>query len=139
MTAIIRGTATALMLSLAAAVVCSEAALAQASATRTSSFAYDANTGLLTQEVIEPDTPALRLQTDYTLNAFGQKVGVAVSGADIATRTATTTYDAKGQFPVSASNALAHAESWEYDERFGTPTRHTGPNGLVTTWEYDGF
>jgi RHS repeat-associated protein len=106
---------------------------------RTSSFAYDADSGQLTQEVIEPDTPALRLQTDYTYNAFGQKITVTVSGEDIATRSASTAYDAKGQFPASASNALSHSESWEYDPRFGTPTKHTGPNGLVTTWEYDGF
>ena len=32
--------------------------------TRVSSFSYDSATGLLTQEVIEPDTPALTLTTD---------------------------------------------------------------------------
>src|SRR5262245_2761196 len=133
----IRGTAAILALGMAA--LWSGGALAQATGTRTSSFAYDADSGQLTQEVIEPDTPALRLQTDYTSNAFGQKVTVTVSGVDIATRSASTTYDAKGQFPKSASNALGHAESWEYDERFGLPKKHTGPNGLVTTWDYDDF
>ncbi|HWE20362.1 MAG TPA: hypothetical protein VG758_24825, partial [Hyphomicrobiaceae bacterium] len=138
----IRGVAAGLALCVGAlglGVLAPGAALAQTTGTRTSSFAYDATSGLLTQEVIEPDTPALRLQTDYTYDAFGHKVAVAVSGADIATRSASTTYDTKGQFPKSASNALSHAESWEYDARFGTPTKHTGPNGLVTTWEYDGF
>src|SRR5688572_8273485 len=125
MTGSIRGAAAHLARcvgALALAALWSGAALAQTSGTRTSGFAYDANTGLLTQEVIEPDTPALRLQTDYTYDAFGHKVAVAVSGVDIATRTASTTYDAKGQFPVSAANALSHAESWEYDPRFGAPT-----------------
>jgi YD repeat-containing protein len=89
--------------------------------------------------VIEPDTPELRLQTDYSYDAFGHKVTVTVSGADIATCAAVSSYDANGQFAVSATNALSHTESYEYDERFGLPTRHTGPNGLVTTWEYDGF
>jgi YD repeat-containing protein len=133
----IRGMAAGLALVLGA--LWSGPAQAQTSGTRTSAFAYNANTGLLTQEVIEPDTPALRLQTDYTYDAFGHKVTVAVSGTDIATRTAATTYDAKGQFPTSAANALSQAESWEYDARFGTPTKHTGPNGLVTTWSYDDF
>ena len=109
------------------------------SATRSSSFAYDATSGLLTQEVVEPDTPALRLQTDYVYDAFGHKVSVTVSGVDIVSRASTTTYDARGQFATSNSNALGQSESWQYDPRFGAPTSHTGPNGLTTTWSYDSF
>ena len=86
------------MLALALSLAWPGCAWAQTSGTRTSSFAYDAGSGLLTQEVIEPGTPALRLQTDYTYNAFGQKTQVTVSGVDIATRSASTTYDAQGQF-----------------------------------------
>ena len=73
----------------AAAILCalfgSNAALA-ASGTRSSSFAYDTTSGLLTQEVVEPNTPALRLQTDYVYDAFGNKVSVTVSGVDIVSR-----------------------------------------------------
>jgi RHS repeat-associated protein len=117
----------------------SSSALAQTSATRTSSFAYDAGSGLLTQEVIEPNLSAYRLQTDYTYNAFGQKTQVTVSGVDITTRSASTTYDTRGQFATSATNALNQSESWQYGARFGLPTSHTGPNGLTTTWTYDTF
>lgn len=49
------------------------------------------------------------------------------------TRSATTVYDGKGQFPTSASNALSHSESWEYDARFGSPIKHTGPNAHGST------
>ena len=105
----------------------SEAALADTTVTRTSSFAYDAASGLLTQEVVEPNTSSLRLETDYTYNAFGQKTQVTVSGIDITTRSASTTYDSKGQFATSATNALNQSESWQYDARFGLPTSHTGP------------
>src|SRR5712691_6078479 len=77
------------------------AASAQTSGTRSSGFAYDAATGLLTQEVVEPGTPALRLETDTTYDAFGNKTQVSVSGVDITTRTATTTFDARGQFAAS--------------------------------------
>ena len=115
------------------------AALAQSSGTRSSGFGYDAASGLLTQEVIEPGTPSLRLQTDYGYDAFGNKTSATVSGVDIATRTAHTAYDAQGRFATSANNALAQLEFWQYDPRFGTPTSHTGPNGLTTTWSYDGF
>jgi RHS repeat-associated protein len=114
-------------------------AFAQSSGTRNSGFAYDSTSGLLTQEVVEPGTPALRLQTDYTYDAFGNKIGATVSGVDISTRTAGTTYDAQGRFALSATNALGQSESWQYDARFGLPTSHTGPNGITTTWAYDSF
>ncbi|MGJ5037601.1 MULTISPECIES: RHS repeat-associated core domain-containing protein [unclassified Bradyrhizobium] len=114
-------------------------AWASSSITRTSSFAYDAASGLLTQEVVEPDTPALRLQTDYVYDAFGHKQSVTVSGADIVSRSSSSTYDARGEFATSNSNALGQSESFQYDARFGQPTSHTGPNGLTTTWSYDSF
>jgi RHS repeat-associated protein len=115
----------------------SPAALAQTSATRTSSFAYDPASGLLTQQVVEPNTTSLRLETDYVYDAFGNKTSVSVSGVDITTRTNTATYDAQGQFALTNANALNQSETWQYDPRFGTPTSHTGPNGLTTTWSYD--
>ncbi|MCP4968162.1 MAG: RHS repeat protein, partial [bacterium] len=108
------------------------------SETRVSAFAYDPVTGLLTQEVIEPGT-ALALTTDYQYDPFGNKSAVTVSGPDILTRTAHTSYDAQGRFPVTATNALGHTETKVFDARFGTVTRLTGPNNLTTTWTYDGF
>ncbi|BAM86886.1 exported hypothetical protein [Bradyrhizobium oligotrophicum S58] len=107
--------------------------------TRTSSFSYDAASGLLTQEVVEPDTPAARLQTDYVYDAFGHKQSVTVGGADIVSRSSTSTYDARGQFGTSNTNALGQSESFQYDLRFGQPTSQTGPNGLTTTFSYDEF
>jgi YD repeat-containing protein len=115
----------------------SPVAFAQTSATRTSSFAYDPASGLLTQTMIEPNTSSLTLETDYVYDAFGNKTSVSVSGVDITTRTNTTTYDAQGQFALTDANALNQSESWQYDPRFGKPTSHTGPNGLTTTWSYD--
>jgi RHS repeat-associated protein len=117
----------------------SGAALAQQVGTRASGFGYDPGSGLLTREVVEPDLAAYRLQTDYGYDAFGNKTVVTVSGADIATRTASTTYDARGQFALSSANALGQSESFTYDPRFGLPLTHTGPNGLTTQWQYDGF
>jgi RHS repeat-associated protein len=124
---------------LAVCAVWSGGALAQSSGTRSSSFAYDAASGLLTQEVVEPNTSALRLETDYVYDGFGNKTSVTVKGVDITTRSSSTTYDARGQFVTSNANALGQSESWQYDPRFGSPTSHTGPNGLTTTWSYDTF
>ncbi|WP_316233741.1 RHS repeat-associated core domain-containing protein [Bradyrhizobium sp. SZCCHNPS2010] len=110
-----------------------------ASITQTTSFAYDAGSGLLTQQVIEPNTPALRVQSDYSYDNFGNALTATISGVDVVTRTSSSTFDARGQFASANTNALGQSESLQYDARFGQPTSQTGPNGLTTTWSYDVF
>ncbi len=112
---------------------------AQTTAIRKALFYYDADSGLLTREVVEPDQTSLRQQTDYVYDAFGNRVVTTISGAGITPRSSTTSYDTRGQFATGAANALGHSESWQYDARTGLPLSHTGPNGLTTTWSYDGF
>jgi RHS repeat-associated protein len=112
--------------------------------TRTSSFEYDADTGLLVKETIEPDQPQMRLDTTYAYDAFGNRISATVSSpatgtAAISSRTTSTTYDANGQFPVTTSNAIGHSETKVFDPVLGTVASLTGPNGLTTTWQYDGF
>lgn len=112
--------------------------------TRVSAFEYDATTGLLDKEILEPDQPQLRLDTAYAFDAFGNRKTVTVSSsatgiAAIAPRSTMTTYDTKGQFPITVANALGHTESKTFDPRFGTVATLTGPNNLTTTWQYDGF
>ena len=136
------------------------------SATRTSGFEYDATTGLLNREVVEPVSaditePAgiadcvttstdsdITLVTDYTHDAFGNRATVTVSGAGITTRSTTTTWGerdaadvvtANGRFAVTVANALGHDELREHDGRFGAVKRLDGPNRVRTTWEHDNF
>lgn len=130
-------------------------------ATRSSSFTYNAQ-GLLLTETIEPDLPQSCLVTTYSYDSYGNKAsistqpcagatGSAISSATVA-RTATATYAAQtltvagasyttpaGYFATSNANALAQAESKEYDPRFGGITKLVGPNGLATTWTYETF
>jgi YD repeat-containing protein len=115
-----------------------------ATGTRVSAFEYDPVTGQLTKEIIEPDQPQFRLETNYTLDAFGNRIAATVSSpatgaAAIAPRTNTASYDAQGRFAVASTNALGHTETKSYDARFGVVTSVTGPNGLTTTWSYDSF
>jgi RHS repeat-associated protein len=111
--------------------------------TRTSAFAYDSTSGLLTQEVVEPNdtstTDPLKLTTTYTYDAFGNKTSATISGLGLANRAVATAYDSRGQFPLSTTNALGHQETYIYDPRWGVMTSQTGPNGLTTTWTYDGM
>ncbi|OOG37999.1 hypothetical protein B0B52_16995, partial [Polaromonas sp. A23] len=115
---------------------------------RSSSFEYDAQ-GLLIKEVVEPDSPNDCLQTSHSYDQYGNKnsvstsacagaSGYAISSATTA-RSASSSFGADGRFPVSTSNVLGQSESKTYDARFGGVTSLTGPNGLTTLWEYDGF
>ncbi len=51
---------------------------------RASSFEYDAS-GLLSKEVVEPDSPNDCLQTSYSYDTFGNKTGVTTSACAGAT------------------------------------------------------
>ena len=121
--------------------------------TRTTTFSYDSASGLLMQEVVEPNNCEVRVQTDYTYDNFGNKHTVQVSGAGCAAdsnvtaiQPATTTlnYDpSNGEFQTSGSNALGQSESWAYtagySPYFGYPSSHVGPNGQTTNWSFDFF
>ncbi len=112
-------------------------------ATRVSAFGYSSVTGLLNQEIVEPDTPSLMLVTDYQYDVYGNKTSVTVSGGSgttaIVPRSTSSTYDARGQYALSSTNALGHSETRVYDDRFGVMLSLTGPNNLTTNWTYDSF
>lgn len=110
--------------------------------TRVTGYSYFPSHGLPMRTTVEPDLPALRLITDYTYDAFGNRASVTEGGPDngvYVTRRTRMIYDSRGQFPEQVTNALNQTETHDYDPRFGTQTRLTGPNGLTTTWDYDGF
>jgi len=135
---------------------------------RVSSFEYDAATGLLTKEIVEPEATvagdpqalnraSFQLGTVYTYDAYGNKTVAATSStatgvAAIASRSSNTGYAAgsasiggttytwvAGQFPTTTTNALSQSETKLYDPRFGQVVGLTGPNGFTTQWAYDGF
>jgi len=131
-----------------------------ASPTRSSSFEYDAVTGFLTKEIIQPGS-SMELMKTYVHDGYGNRVCVVTTGSDItslgnvnecqlgetvihpatAGRITTTSYDSQGRFATTATNALGHTETREYDPLFnqgwGQVTKLTGPNNLATVWEYD--
>ena len=122
--------------------------------TRTSAFEYDTK-GFLKKEVIEPDKAEFCVQTEYTIDAYGNRGTAktkACSAADTEARGSSSKYEAQtvviegksfavagGQFPTSSTNALGHTETKQYDPRTGAVVALKGPNGLSTTWEYDAF
>ncbi len=80
-----------------------------------------------------------RLVTDYGYTSKGLQNRVAVSGANVASRTTSVSSFSNSRYPASVSNALGHTESFSYDARFGLPTRYTDANNRITRMTYDAF
>ena len=105
--------------------------------TRTASFDYYSDTGLLQKETIAPSTEKW-LQTLYDYDAFGNITNKTVAGGDIVSRVPQRTkYDSKGRFVVESKNALSHSETMITDPATGMVRSRTGPNSLPTTWKFD--
>ncbi len=131
--------------------------------TRTSSFEYDATTGLLTSETVEPDNLASCVKTTYALDTYGNRrvttvancAGTVPTRAQFTTRSATAEHAPgtaqtvtingasvavpQGAFPITVTNALSQSENKTFDPRFGAVMSLTGPNALITSWQYDDF
>lgn len=128
--------------------------------TRTSSFTYDSSTGQLASETVEPgvtcgSAPAasidatLRLITTYGYDGAGNITSTTIASgvasgnaAYFAPRTSTVDYSNSYQkrFATTLTNALGHTETREFAQPYwNTPSRMTGPNGLITDYTFDDF
>jgi len=105
--------------------------------TRTSTFSYDPNSGLMTQSVVEPADANFRVQSDFGYDAFGNQTSTTVSGGNIVTRTSGAGYEVKGRFPSTLTNALNQQTTQGFSAAFGDLTSVTDPNLVVSTATYD--
>lgn len=118
---------------------------AAAVAARTTAATYNATTGALETETIEPDKVAYKVLTTLVRDAqFGvvtqKKLAWRDPGNVDRTRTIeTTTYDDKGRFPATVKNAKSQLSVHAYDAATGTLTSLQDPNGLTTTWTNDAW
>ncbi|HJQ08165.1 MAG TPA: RHS repeat-associated core domain-containing protein [Candidatus Saccharimonadales bacterium] len=110
----------------------------QPTITHTTSSTYTPQ-GLTATETTEPDSATLWSKTSYTYDSFGNRTHVTNSGPDITNRTSTSTYDSRGRFEVGATNAAGHVTVTAADPKWGSPLTQTDANGLITSFEYDGF
>ncbi len=120
------------------------AAPEQVAVTQTTSYATDPVACRITQQVVEPNIPALKVTTSFGFDGCGnlnsvRTVGSNPSGTAMPARTAGFDYGSRCQLLESATNAAAETTTyaWRYD--FGMATRVTDPNGLSTTWSHDEF
>ena len=104
---------------------------------RASTFKYNSE-GLLSQEVANVGT-GVALTKDYVYDGHGNKKTETISGKHITTATTTFNYSSDGKFQTSVTDDAGLSIKRSYDKRFGRVTSIIGPDGLKTTWTYDGL
>jgi RHS repeat-associated protein len=116
----------------------------QAARTRTATYTVDTATCRVTQQVLEPNTPSLKVTTTPAFDACGNVstlsvVGSNPAGSAMPARTTSFGYGSRCQLPETVTNPLGHVTRLAYQYHFGMPLTMTDPNGLTTRWQYDEF
>ena len=114
---------------------------ASGSQVRHARFEYDQSSGLLTKEYSEPDSLNLGYSKTYIHDAFGNilKSTTIPNDPRFASRSDSTSYDAKGRFILSTTNSLGHTTVNNVDMAKGLLMSSTDPNGITTHYTYDSF
>ncbi|MCX2782105.1 hypothetical protein OQJ46_03760 [Microbulbifer thermotolerans] len=101
--------------------------------TRHAEFAYDPDTGLLTDEWVEKGTE-FELHTHYEHDRFGNRVEMTITDAAGNSRTSKAIYDGLGRYVLSEVNALDQTtlQNIEVDV-YGQPLLSLDINGVSTT------
>lgn len=110
------------------------------------SYEYDTKRQVI-KKIDEPDDPALKLQTDYSYDAYGNVTKVSLSGTGKGTdtgaiRTVSSAYEAgtgypAGVFKTRETNALSHQSTATYDAVTGQLLTSTDINGVSSTQKVD--
>lgn len=113
--------------------------------------------GYVCDDIVEPDSASagdqtLWSSTRHRYDAFGNRVTSTVSFKDLLNQgdsagytvtltrnLGSVTFDAKGRFATTATNALGDSEQRTFNPMFGGVDSLIGPNQLLTTSTYDAF
>lgn len=108
--------------------------------TRKQTFSYAPTNGLITSSVDDPGTTNA-LTTTYGYDAYGNVTDKTESGTGWAARTEHYQYDATNRYVAGSWNtAFPNVKTTSvYDPVTGNLTSNTAPDGLVTSYTYDGF
>ena len=106
--------------------------------TRCSRFEYDNETGLLSAQEANCETPKA-VTTRIARDIYGNVTTKIVSAYGEPDHTTKSEYDVFGRFEVATTDVLGHRSSTERDTVTGQPTAIADINGLTTTFGYDGF
>jgi RHS repeat-associated protein len=115
------------------------------SVTRTAHSDFNTK-GRVTNEIVEPNDTAYRLETVYEVNpTYGVVTKKTLKWLDPQASAAlsrdveTAIFDSKQRYPETVTNAKSQSETRSYDPATGQPLTLTGPNLLTTSWSYDAW
>ena len=103
--------------------------------TKSSSFSYDINKGILISETIEPNNPK-SISKYYTYDSYGNKTQEVIKANGETDRSSSFIYDSTHKNIIQVTNPLGFSEKSEYNIT-NQVVKHTDINGLVTTFTYD--
>ena len=107
---------------------------------RRTDFTYYPSTGFMKDTVQEPGKgPGIELTKTFSYDTFGNVITETLGGPGLTTRVTSTTYDLRGEFPLTLTNPLGHVVSRSWDPAFGTKLTETDANGQTTSWTYNDF
>ena len=96
-------------------------------------YTYETQTGLLRQQVVEPNRTAFKVTSAFTLDPFGNRLSATVTGNGMTPRSSFSTYDSLGRFVIESRNALnqltAKITQWDV---FGNALSAQDINGTAT-------
>lgn len=115
--------------------------LGSESITRTSKFQYNATSGMLEVELIEPDDINLGYKKSYKHDYFGNIVESTITpnNTSYSARTDKSKYDEKGRFELESTNSLNFTSKNEIDYDLGVVKYTTDYNNIKTEFTYDKF
>jgi RHS repeat-associated protein len=152
--------------SILAAALCIHVALgvsvahAASSLTRTVAYDYDAASGLLRKEIVEPGYSDLCVVTEHQIDPWGQRIGTRVRNcngsagsvagaareagapglpAAFAARNTLIDWTGDHRFVARTTNPMGHVSTQSVDGRWGLPSAQVDANGLAVQWAYDGL
>ncbi len=106
------------------------------SQTRTATFDYDPETGLLTRETSFAGNPK-SVTTEHRYDAYGNKTHSTSKAQGLPHRQSWLEFDSEGRFGIRQINALRHTNTFSYNLVFGVVTNVINPNGVSASKEID--
>ena len=104
---------------------------------RTVDHAWDAARCRPTQTIVEPSSLTLRVVTDVTYDAFGNRASTTVTPVGQVARRTAYVWTENGRFPGTVDAPEAHLITTTWNPITAQRTQARDPNGRLTQWRYD--
>lgn len=109
--------------------------------TQTTKFDYNASSGMLATEYVEPGDTKLGYKKTYIHDAYGNitESKIIPNNTSFAPRTEKSKYDTKGRFEIESINSLNFVTKNTINEKLCVVTGSTDANNSSTSFSYDAF